>query len=68
MPKPSPSFTFTTINGPDTTSAVATKAINNRGEIAGDYYDSSGGHGFVYDNGTFTAAEKQCIEHRERRL
>jgi probable HAF family extracellular repeat protein len=32
---------------------LAATAINNRGEVAGD----SGGHGFVYDHGTFTTLD-----------
>jgi uncharacterized membrane protein len=50
---PAPSYTFTSITEPGGNGA-SVSAVNDRGEVAGDYSDSSGEHGFVDDNGTFT--------------
>jgi probable HAF family extracellular repeat protein len=48
------SFTYTTISVPGATQTSAS-AINNVGQIVGNYRDSTGAwHGYVYTNGTFT--------------
>jgi len=32
-------------------------AINNRGQVVGDYNNSSGGHGFLYSGGKYTTID-----------
>ena len=55
MAQPRKSYTFTTINAPSGQSTYG-NAINDRGEVAGNYYDSSGRlHAFAYEHGVFTA-------------
>ena len=44
-------FTTLDVPGADYTEPLS---INNSGQVTGSYIDSSGGHGFVYSNGTFT--------------
>ncbi len=53
LPLHETSYTITTLNAPGATSTFAS-AINDRGEVAGYYFDSSGIHGYVDANGTFT--------------
>jgi len=46
---------FTPLDDPAGVGGTVTSAINDRGVIVGQYFDTSGaGHGFVYDDGTFT--------------
>jgi probable HAF family extracellular repeat protein len=47
---------FTTLDVPGAAYTVPT-SINNRGQVAGEYFDGSRTHGFVYSNGTFTTLD-----------
>jgi probable HAF family extracellular repeat protein len=53
LPLHEPSYTVTTLTTPGATDPVP-NAVNDRGEVVGRYLDSSGYHGFVYYDGTFT--------------
>ena len=53
---PAATYSFTILEVPSTTSTFPT-SINNSGQVAGYYYDSSGTHGFVYSNDTFTTLD-----------
>ncbi len=44
------------LNVPGSISTSAT-SINDSGQVAGEYFDGSGAHGFVYSNGTFTTLD-----------
>lgn len=50
------SFTVETIEFPGAYGTMAC-GINNRGQIVGYYYDTSGGHGFLLDRGGFTKVD-----------
>jgi uncharacterized membrane protein len=57
LPQRETSYTFTSITPPGELDTAPT-AINDRGEVAGTYLDSSGTEQpFVYDNGTFTTLD-----------
>ena len=49
-------YSFTILKVPGATSTYPT-SINDRGQVAGQYSDGSGYHGFVYSNGTFTTLD-----------
>jgi hypothetical protein len=53
MLTPTPSFTFATIDAPGALNTVV-DGISDCDEVVGAYYDSSGGHGFIDDDGTYT--------------
>src|SRR5262249_20920910 len=54
-----PVYTYTTIDDPlDTgTTAPFGIAINNMGQIVGNYTDTGAVHGFLYSNGTYTTLD-----------
>jgi uncharacterized membrane protein len=48
---------FTTIDFPGTTQGTTIRGINNLGDLAGEYDDSSGQHGFVRIGGVFQTVD-----------
>ncbi|MFZ1641753.1 MAG: hypothetical protein WAV07_10030 [Candidatus Contendobacter sp.] len=50
-------YSFTTFDVPGATFGTFPSSINASGQVAGFYSDGSGGHGFVYSNGTFTTLD-----------
>jgi probable HAF family extracellular repeat protein len=49
---------FTTIDHPDAVAETVVTAINNRGQIVGQYFDADGTeHGFLLDDGVFTTID-----------
>jgi hypothetical protein len=62
MHKAIQSFAFTAIDSPTPITPpeapfTSATAINDCGEVAGAYFDSSGEHGFIYDDGAFTTLD-----------
>src|SRR5689334_14821499 len=54
MSQPTQSYTFTDLY-PEGHNSYA-NALNNRGEVAGRYFDSNGhAHGFIYNNGAYVS-------------
>ena len=51
-----PTFSFTTIDVPALTGTEAS-GINDTGQIAGNYGNASGGHGFLKDGSTYTTLD-----------
>ena len=51
-----PVYTYTTLDDPSASATGGTVAlgINDLGQIVGNYGDASGGHGFLYNNGSYT--------------
>ena len=46
-------YSFTTITDPAATGATNPSGINDAGQIVGYYYDATGPHGFIDQNGSF---------------
>jgi probable HAF family extracellular repeat protein len=49
--------TFTIFDYPGTLGTTIANGINAKGQVVGNYNDSLGTHGFVYDNGQFKAID-----------
>ncbi|MFI3135489.1 MAG: hypothetical protein QX197_01795 [Methylococcaceae bacterium] len=54
MPANATNYTFTTLAIPNETLGAQAYGINASGQIAGVYYDSQGGHGFIYNGQDYT--------------
>jgi uncharacterized membrane protein len=51
------SFSFTTIDDPNGTNGTLPVGINDKGQVAGAYFDALGLHGFLLSGGTYTTLD-----------
>ena len=60
-------YRFTTLENPAANS-ILPLAINNDGQVVGNYYGATGGHGFVNTNGTYTTLNDPSVTSRHSKL